>query len=391
MTSVGILSLLALLVGHALADCECGYFITTGPDNTRHVFTDLLESDFVHVDITDDATATYGEYGWAAQDFNMSTEAAHGPYGEAFAAGNVVSNDIADKGVFKGAGAKGPDAGLRLLVQSETRDGMVVNAGVATTDLHYFYGTFRAGIKVTGVEGTCSAFFWYHNDTQEIDMEFLSAQFNKTNNTFPVNLVLQSKQQSQDDDDDARFAASSNTSNFRRVDLPFDPTAAFHEYRFDFLPSSVLFYADGVQLAELEGPGVPSSQTGSLQLSHWSNGNAAWSAGPPETDAVTTVSYVKAYFNSSLEARKGDYEARCPAAVGAVCAVPDYNANFFFEYADGDGVAPNQTGDGGAGGNGAGTGAGTGGVGGGYSWRWSWSSLLVAAALASGVGVFGLY
>ncbi|OTA60321.1 glycoside hydrolase family 16 protein [Hypoxylon sp. EC38] len=335
MTSLRVFASLSILSTLVLADCECGYSIVTGSDNKRYIFTDLLESDFVHLDLTDEPQS-YGEYGWALQEFNMSSEVARGPYGELFTPQNVISNNIANNQVFSGSGSKGGDAGLNLVVKSEIKDGMVTCADVSTTEAHYYHGSFRAGIKVTDVPGTCSAFFWYMNDTQEIDIEFLSSEFNRNNNTFPVNLVLQS-QESKDKGFDA-----SKTGDFKKINLPFDPTAEFHEYRIDFLPDRVLFYADVELLAEMNGTGVPSTP-GNLQVSHWSNGNAGWSQGPPKTDAVTTVSYVKAYFNSSLESRLGDYEARCkdPSAPLAVCAIPDNNATFFFSNADN--MTPNQT------------------------------------------------
>lgn len=135
---------------------------------------------------------------------------------------------------------------------------------------------------------------------------------------------------------------AANTTGLRRVNLPFDPSADFHEYRFDYLPDKVLFYADGELLSEMTGSNVPTTP-GHLLLSHWSNGNPGWSHGPPAVDAVTTVSYVKAYFNSSLEQRDQDFALRCkdPTASGAVCAIPDHNATFFFS--NGDNLTPNQT------------------------------------------------
>jgi len=151
-----------------------------------------------------------------------------------------------------------------------------------------------------------------------------------------VNLVLQSK--------DAAAAGydASNTTGLRRVNLPFNPSSAFHEYRFDFLQDRVLFYADAELLAEMTGDGVPTT-AGHILLSHWSNGNPGWSRGPPTADAVTTISYVKAYFNSSLAQRQQDFVARCkdPTGKGAVCAIPDRNATFFFS--NGDNLTPNQT------------------------------------------------
>lgn len=174
------------------------------------------------------------------------------------------------------------------------------------------------------------------NDTQEIDVEFLSSEFNKANNTFPVNLVLHSEESRESGYD------ASKTKGFKKVNLPFDPTAGFHEYRIDFLPDRVMFYADAELLTEMNGTGVP-TMPGNLQLEHWSNGNPLWSQGPPKTDATTTVSYMKAYFNSSLASRQDDYRTRCkdPSTPKAICAIPDNNATFFFSSVDN--MAPNQT------------------------------------------------
>jgi beta-glucanase (GH16 family) len=155
----------------------------------------------------------------------------------------------------------------------------------------------------------------YFNDTQEIDMEFLSSQYNDT--TPPVNLVLQSPESLKNGFDAA------NTGTFDVKELPFSPDDGFHEYRFDWSPGAVSFYADGVLLRTMD-QAVPSSP-GHITFSHWSNGDPMWSGGPPAEDAVVTVSYFKGYFNSSLDARQSHWEKRCkdPSAPNAVCAVPD--------------------------------------------------------------------
>jgi hypothetical protein len=49
---------------------------------------------------------------------------------------------------------------LELVVQSELVDGMVPVAELATRRLDLMWGTFRAGMKVSRVGGTCAAFFW---------------------------------------------------------------------------------------------------------------------------------------------------------------------------------------------------------------------------------------
>ncbi|KAI0541499.1 glycoside hydrolase, family 16 [Xylaria digitata] len=330
-----ILAALPLLFGLVSSDCECGYSMTTGSDGAVHVFADLHETDFVHVDITGDGEGV-ASHGWAPQGYNISSQASRGPFGESFAVRNVMSNTIKSPDTFSGPGTLGLDAGLLLVVRNVKQEDRIPVAEVSTTGLHYFYGTFRAGIKTTDVSGTCSAFFWYQNDTQEIDIEFLSAQFDKAKGIFPVNFVLQSKEAAT-----AGYNAA-NTTGLRQVNLPFDPSTDFHEYRFDFLPDKVSFYADGELLAEATGSGVPTTP-GHIMLSHWSNGNPGWSQGPPTVDAATTVSYVKAYFNSSLEQRQRDFALRCkdPAVIGAVCAIPDRNATFFFS--NGDNLTPNQT------------------------------------------------
>lgn len=163
-------------------------------------------------------------------------------------------------------------------------------------------------------------------------MEFLSKDFHTENSSYPVNLVLQSRAS------EAAGYDASRTDSFKVAYLPFNPSADFHEYRMDFTPSRVVFYADGAVLAVMDDPdGVPSS-AGHLALSQWSNGNPSWSGGPPARDAVMDVRYVKAYFNSSEGARRDDFAARCtdPSAAGAVCAIPavtpqnDTAAGFFF-------------------------------------------------------------
>jgi hypothetical protein len=63
---------------------------------------------------------------------------------------------------------------------------------------------------------------------------------------------------------------------------------------------------------------------GALFLNHWSNGDPRWSAGPPVRDTVMTVSYVKAYFNSTdTERAQKAFKQRCPRYDALrVCAIP---------------------------------------------------------------------
>jgi hypothetical protein len=152
-------------------------------------------------------------------------------------------------------------------------------------------------------------------------MEFLSSEFNTTNNTYPVNLVLQSAESVSNG-----FNAA-GSGDYKIANLPFNPTTGYHEYRIDFIPGNIIFYADGHELATMNTSAVPTSP-GHLIVTNWSNGNSLWSSGPPPGDSVISVAYVKAYFNSSLEERQSNWQKRCQSITspGATCQIPDQNA-----------------------------------------------------------------
>ena len=56
-----------------------------------------------------------------------------------------------------------------------------------------------------------------------------------------------------------------------------------------------------------------------------SNGNPYWTQGPPIQDAVMTVSYVKAYFNSTNSTRITQYNQACPRPQDT-CQIPEQQA-----------------------------------------------------------------
>lgn len=149
-------------------------------------------------------------------------------------------------------------------------------------------------------------------------MEFLSSQFVPENNTFPVNLVLQSAQSVQ------QGYNAVGTGNYIVANLPFDPTNGYHEYRIDFVPGNVIYYQDGQILGKMNTTAVP-TEPGHMILTHWSNGNPLWSYGPPPQQANISISYVKAYFNSSDPERQSAWSKRCKnsSAAGAICPIPD--------------------------------------------------------------------
>jgi hypothetical protein len=70
-----LLGLAAFLVPLVAADCECGYSTSISGYAPKFLFTDIIESDFLHIpNITLDTD-------WNPQSFTMTPAVARGPYG----------------------------------------------------------------------------------------------------------------------------------------------------------------------------------------------------------------------------------------------------------------------------------------------------------------------
>jgi beta-glucanase (GH16 family) len=186
----------------------------------------------------------------------------------------------------------------------------------------------------------------FYNNSQEIDMEFLSKEFN--NSQGAVNLVMQTPESVVHGYD------ASGTPAYRVQHLDFRPDEKVHEYRFDWSPGSVVFYVDGQWQYEMTD-NIP-VDPGRMFLNHWSNGDPLWSAGPPGADTAMTVTYVKAYFNTTNTERNDAYKKRCTNwNATQVCEIPtqlvapDYSgddgnvtANTYFFSLDGGDKTPGQ-------------------------------------------------
>ncbi|EME48172.1 glycoside hydrolase family 16 protein, partial [Dothistroma septosporum NZE10] len=302
--------------------CPCGYAINATDSEHRATFTEALESDFLHTsNLTTDVV-------WIPQAYNVTPLAARGPCGKASQIENVIPNPIANPYDWTGEGTHGGDPGMQLWVKhdlipspSNSSQSIVPMSEIVSARTDILYGTFRIAVKTTAISGTCAAFFFYLSDSREIDMEFLSKQQQPArpgHSSSPaggaVNLVLQSPQSAE------VGYVDPSSPDFALQDLAFKPQEGYHEYRFDWLPDRVEFYADGTVLQTMR-ENVP-SQAGAVHLSHWSNGNAGWSGGPPREDAVMVVSYVKAYFNSSIDGVGEKSLGECGQGE-EVCQVPD--------------------------------------------------------------------
>lgn len=150
-----LICMIGFLVGLAQSDCQCGYQATADNSSLPNLFTDVLESDFLHLaNISLDTD-------WKRQEFAVTAAAGRGPYGMNFTIQNVVSNPILNATNWIGPGEFGGDPGLQFSVSGGIpANGYIQVAEIDSAREDMLWGTYRAAMKLTLVPGTCSAFFW---------------------------------------------------------------------------------------------------------------------------------------------------------------------------------------------------------------------------------------
>jgi hypothetical protein len=154
---------------------------------------------------------------------------------------------------------------LRLKLPAETLDG----GEIESRGLHD-YGTYRARIEVADAPSSITGFFLYREPDfeSEIDVEILGGSDGHVLFTT--------------------YSGGEETHTVRKQ-LPFDPTAGFHEYRFDFHPDEAVFYADGERLHSFSG-GLPDERM-RLLVNAW---YPEWLSGErPGSDRYTYVDWIR--------------------------------------------------------------------------------------------------
>jgi hypothetical protein len=158
-----------LNVEHNHPRCACGYTVnSTNSSNPFAPFTDFLETDFLHLyNLPDSIDVPASEdVGWAVQAYNNSPSSARGPYGKAAEIHNVVLNPLASREDWTGEGKLGGAPGLQIWVRGQKNllgpvgDQMVRSGEIDSLRQDMRYGSFRVGMKMSDVPGTCAAFFW---------------------------------------------------------------------------------------------------------------------------------------------------------------------------------------------------------------------------------------
>lgn len=124
----------------------CSYNVTDG-DGRHWIYTEAIETEF------SDWESNGLPAGWIPQEFNVSAEDGRGKFGKSFLTSNVINPPLKD-------GAAESDEGVRLMVGKDLVAGAIGGAEIDTARLDLHWGSFRAGLQVTDVPGTCAAFFW---------------------------------------------------------------------------------------------------------------------------------------------------------------------------------------------------------------------------------------
>jgi endo-1,3-1,4-beta-glycanase ExoK len=144
-----------------------------------------------------------------------------------------------------------------------------LDGGELRTRSLYQYGTYRAHLKIANAPSSLTAFFLYRapDYEQEIDIEIYDDSTGR---------VMFST-----------YSGGAQTNTVTKT-MPFDPTAAFHDYTIEYERSSVRFLVDGT-LMQSWTRGVPRASM-YVYLNSWF---PSWLAGQaPDSDRTTSADWI---------------------------------------------------------------------------------------------------
>jgi endo-1,3-1,4-beta-glycanase ExoK len=153
---------------------------------------------------------------------------------------------------------------LRIKLPARTTNG----GEISTRDL-YGYGSYSARMKLPNAPSSITGFFLYKAPDleSEVDIEV----FNDSTRRVMFTTYSGGRQ-----------------THTETMQLPFDPTTGFHEYRFDYSQASVTFYADGIEMRSWD-TGIPQTSM-HLMVNSWF---PKWLDGRrPKKTAFTYVDWV---------------------------------------------------------------------------------------------------
>ncbi|MCU0664789.1 MAG: glycoside hydrolase family 16 protein [Myxococcota bacterium] len=185
------------------------------------------------------------------------------------------------------------------LLEQTVLAGAPYRGGSMQTTAEHLYGRWTARLKPSNVPGALNSMFtmdWDDLTTagvdgdgthQEVDIEFLTYTFGSGSGS--VHFAVHRP-------DHANYFSAD-------IALDFDPSADFHEWGFDILPDRLDWRVDGTVLDTFKYDATVSI-TGPYELFFNSWTQVDWIHGPPSSDAVYQVDWV----------RFAPYDEKCAAA-----------------------------------------------------------------------------
>lgn len=246
-----------MTTARTVKDCDCGFIDSKDP--TQSTFDSLLVFDFTR------ATAAQLANVFIVASYNVTSTS----YIRAYTTNNV----------------KLTSAGLQLTCSASTDGVTVPSGGLFTRAQTFFYGSYRAHYLVGTVPGTVAGFFYYKNDTSEIDVEYLSAK-------TPATLQYSVKPQ--------QYLANGAASNTTYQTGLINDTSVSSDWSFVWKPDSVN-YARNSNYSKSITTNVPQAP-GRIFLNHWSDGSPNFSQGPPTQNTTITVGFLQAVYNDTSAA-----------------------------------------------------------------------------------------
>lgn len=162
------------------------------------------------------------------------------------------------------------DGILSLKLSASPSGTKPVCAEIVSKRSNFRYGSYSASIKTSKTPGGVVGWFIYRDSPlNEVDVEMLTRE--NRNLYFTLHHV------------------QTNVDS-KVVKLNFDPTEAFHEYRFDWRPDRVDYFIDGNPAGTLTKQ-VPDSNA-AIMLNHWSGNIAGWGGAAPTEDMSMEVDWM---------------------------------------------------------------------------------------------------
>ncbi|CAF9919917.1 MAG: hypothetical protein GOMPHAMPRED_001925 [Gomphillus americanus] len=175
----------------------------------------------------------------------------------------------------------------------------VTAAELDSADDDYYYASVRIGARVTGASGACAGLFFYHDDTQETDIEILTREQG-------VHADAQSQLQAGPTTAQLHFTNQPHWT--ATVDLsPSTDNAVqgaswkdVNSYRIDWVPGMTYWWQNGIMSHTANKNMIQTPSSWIMNI--WSNGDPTWSgAMAPNTEARLDILWIEMVYNKFAE------------------------------------------------------------------------------------------